>query len=80
MARVIRHTVILQLPTGLGLMALLLIAIPLVYGEAFHQSIALGVLLLPGVLILSIAKVVSPVVTGRGFPIYSVYNVLVTVP
>jgi O-antigen/teichoic acid export membrane protein len=79
-ARVIRHTVILQVPTGLALGVLLLVAIPLAYGPAFDQSIVLGFLLLPGVLALSIAKVVSAVVTGRGFPHYAVYNVLITLP
>jgi O-antigen/teichoic acid export membrane protein len=79
-ARVIRHTVILQLPTGAVVVVLLTVGIPLVYGAPFHGSIALGLLLLPGVLAASVAKVVSPVITGRGFPIYSVYNVLITVP
>jgi O-antigen/teichoic acid export membrane protein len=32
------------------------------------------------VLAAGVAKVASPVITGRGFPIYSVYNVLITVP
>ena len=79
-ARVIRHTVILQLPTGAAVVVLLVVGIPLVYGPPFHDSIVLGLLLLPGVLAASIAKVVSPVITGRGYPIYSVYNVLITVP
>jgi O-antigen/teichoic acid export membrane protein len=79
-ARVIRHTVLLQLPTGAAVIVLLVVGIPLVYGPPFRDSIVLGLLLLPGVLAASIAKVVSPVITGRGFPIYSVYNVLITVP
>jgi O-antigen/teichoic acid export membrane protein len=79
-ARVIRHTVLLQVPTAIVVAALLLVGVPLIYGGAFHETIALGFWLLPGVLIASIAKVVSPVVTGRGYPIYSVYNVLITVP
>jgi O-antigen/teichoic acid export membrane protein len=79
-SRVIRHAVILQLPTGVGIVLLLLVAIPVVYGDAFDESVRLGFLLLPGVLILSVAKVVSPVVTGRGFPQYSLYNVLICVP
>lgn len=79
-ARVIRHTVLLQVPTAIVVATLLLVGVPLIYGDAFHQTIALGFWLLPGVLIASVAKVVSPVVTGRGYPIYSVYNVLITVP
>ncbi len=79
-ARVIRHTVVLQVPTGLALGVLLLVGIPLAYGPAFDQSIQLGFLLLPGALILSIAKVVSAVVLGRGLPHYAIYNVLITLP
>jgi O-antigen/teichoic acid export membrane protein len=79
-ARVIRHTVLLQLPTAIAVAALLLIGVPLIYGPPFHDTIALGFWLLPGVLIASVAKVVSPVVAGRGHPIYLVYNVLITVP
>jgi O-antigen/teichoic acid export membrane protein len=79
-ARVIRHTVLLQVPTAIIIAALLLVGVPLIYGSAFHDTIALGFWLLPGVLVVSVAKVVSPVVTGRGYPIYSVYNVLITVP
>ena len=78
---VIRHTVVLQLPTGVAIVGILLVRrhSPL-HGPPFHQSIGLGLLLSPGVLILSIAKVISSVVTGRGFPQYSVYNVLISVP
>jgi O-antigen/teichoic acid export membrane protein len=79
-ARVIRHTVILQLPTALALAILLVLGIPLAYGEAFAPSIGLGFVLLPGVLAVSIAKVVIAVVTGRGYPQYSLYTTFVTVP
>jgi O-antigen/teichoic acid export membrane protein len=79
-ARVIRHTVLLQGPTAAVISILLLGGVPLIYGHEFTQTVALGFLLLPGVLTLGVAKVVSPVITGRGFPIYSVYNVLITVP
>jgi O-antigen/teichoic acid export membrane protein len=79
-ARVIRHTVLLQGPTAVVISILLLGGVPLIYGHEFTQTVALGFLLLPGVLAASVAKVVSPVITGRGFPIYSVYNVLITVP
>jgi O-antigen/teichoic acid export membrane protein len=79
-ARVIRHTVLLQCPTAVVISILLLGGVPLIYGHEFTQTVALGFLLLPGVLTAGVAKVVSPVITGRGFPIYSVYNVLITVP
>ena len=79
-ARVIRHTVILQAPTAFVLAILLVVGIPIAYGQAFHQSILLGFLLLPGVLAVSVAKVAIAVVTGRGYPQYSLYTTFVTVP
>jgi O-antigen/teichoic acid export membrane protein len=78
--RVIRHTAILQIPTGILLAALLLVGVPLLYGSAFHETILLGFLLLPGVLVLSVGKVISSVVTGRGRPIYALYTTIVTMP
>jgi O-antigen/teichoic acid export membrane protein len=52
---------------------LLLIAVPLLYGPGFHQTIWLGFVLLPGTLLLGVAKVLSTVVTGRGHPRYALY-------
>jgi O-antigen/teichoic acid export membrane protein len=78
--RAIRHTAILQVPTGVLLAGLLVVGVPLLYGPAFHQTILLGFLLLPGVLVLSVGKVISSVVTGRGKPIYALYTTIVTMP
>lgn len=79
-ARAIRHTVVLQAPTALGLVTVLAVGVPVIYGSTFQQSILLGLLLLPGVVILGVGKVVSAVVTGRGKPVYSLYAGLITVP
>ena len=56
---------------------LLLVAVPLLYGPEFHQTIWLGFILLPGTLMLGVAKVLGSVVTGRGFPRYALYSSLV---
>ncbi len=76
----LRHATALVPVTAVGLSALAAIAIPLLYGSAFHQSIALALILIPGVLAVGVAKVVSAIVAGRGHPEYSLYNTLVTAP
>jgi O-antigen/teichoic acid export membrane protein len=79
-ARGIRHTVILMLPIAALLAVLMLVAVPLLYGPEFEESVGLGLLLLPGVVILSVGKVMLTVVTGRGFPHYYMYVSLITAP
>jgi len=71
-ARATRHSVLLMIPAGLAV-AVLLAIVPLVYGGAFDETVWLGLLLLPGVLTLGTGKVLSAVVTGRGFPRYMMY-------
>lgn len=78
--RAIRHSVLLLIPAGLLVAVLLLVAVPLVYGQRFHHTIVLGFLLLPGVLILGAGKVLSSVITGRGKPSYTLYAALASVP
>jgi O-antigen/teichoic acid export membrane protein len=79
-ARALRHGVLLMAPAGLAVAALLLIAVPLLYGPSFHQTIPLGFVLLPGVLLLGVGKIVGAAVTGRGFPRYALYGVAISVP
>jgi O-antigen/teichoic acid export membrane protein len=73
-ARAIRHGVLLTLPAGVAVAALLVIGIPLLYGHRFHQTIALGFILLPGVLLLGVGKILGSVITGRGYPRYALYG------
>ena len=61
------------------MLALLLVAIPLFYGSEFHRSIGLGLILLPGVLALGLAQVMTAIVQGRGRADYALYLVLLTV-
>jgi O-antigen/teichoic acid export membrane protein len=72
-ARATRHSVLLVLPAGL-VVALLLTAVPLVYGGKFDETVALGFVLLPGVLVLGVGKVLGSVVSGRGGPHYMLYT------
>jgi O-antigen/teichoic acid export membrane protein len=78
-ARAIRHSVLMLLPTAL-ILAVLVLLVPLFYGSRFDPSVALGFILIPGVVALGLAKVVSAVFTGRGFPRYALYTTVITVP
>jgi O-antigen/teichoic acid export membrane protein len=75
-ARATRHSVLLLPPAGL-LVAALLAIVPLVYGHSFDQTVALGFVLLPGVLALGAGKVLGTVVAGRGEPRYNLYTGLI---
>jgi O-antigen/teichoic acid export membrane protein len=72
-ARGVRHSVLLLLPAGLIVAALLLL-VPLVYGSSFDKTVGLGFVLLPGVLALGVGKVLGSVVAGRGAPRYNLYT------
>ncbi|MGZ4256144.1 MAG: oligosaccharide flippase family protein [Gaiellaceae bacterium] len=80
LAKAVRHGVLLTVPTGLAVAALLLVAVPLLYGSAFHQTIALGFVLLPGVLLLGIGKILSSGITGRGHPRLTLYATGISTP
>ncbi len=78
--RAVRHTLILLLPTAVVLALLLVVVIPLLYGDAFTESVDLGLVLLPGALALSLTKVLTGVIIGRGFPRYSMITTLIVTP
>jgi O-antigen/teichoic acid export membrane protein len=79
-ARAIRHGVLLSLPAGLAVAVLLLVGVPLVYGHRFHETVPLGFVLLPGVLLLGVGKIVGSAVTGRGQPRYALYGAGIGLP
>jgi O-antigen/teichoic acid export membrane protein len=72
-ARGVRHSVLLLIPAGL-IVAALLALVPLVYGSSFSETVGLGFVLLPGVLALGVGKVLASVVAGRGAPRYNLYT------
>jgi O-antigen/teichoic acid export membrane protein len=79
-ARSVRHGMLLLVPTTLVVLFLVLVAVPVLYGSAFHKTTQLALILIPGVLALSVGKVVSAVTTGRGRPDYALKTVAMTVP
>jgi O-antigen/teichoic acid export membrane protein len=80
LAKAVRHSVLLSVPAALLVALLLLVALPLLYGPKFHQTIWLGFVLLPGVLLLGVGKVLSSAVAGRGHPRYALYTSAVVMP
>lgn len=74
-----RHTVLLALPSALVL-ALGVLAIPIVFGPDFSEAIAPGLILVPGVVLLGLAGVMMAAVVGRGRPEYALYGALMVTP
>jgi O-antigen/teichoic acid export membrane protein len=79
-ARACRHVVLLLPAIAVGLAVLLFVVVPLLYGSRFDQTRWLGMVLLPGVLSLSVGKVLATVIAGRGKPVYNLYVGLITAP
>ena len=46
----------------------------------FHETIALGFVLLPAVLVLGVAKILSSAIAGRGYPRYTLYVGAISAP
>jgi O-antigen/teichoic acid export membrane protein len=80
MAKAIRHGVLLTLPAAVLITGLLLVAVPLLYGNKFTDTTRLGFVLLPGVLLLGIGKVLSSAIAGRGYPRYVLYSGAISMP
>ncbi len=79
-ARMVRHSVLIEIPTVLILSAALVLLLPVLFGAQFRPAIDLGFLFLPGVVALGVGKVLSAAVIGRGYTIYSLYSALLTAP
>jgi O-antigen/teichoic acid export membrane protein len=79
-AKAVRHGVLLAVPTALFVAVLLLVGVPLLYGGKFHQTIPLGFVLLPGVLLIGVGKILGSAVSGRGYPRYALYGGAIAVP
>ncbi len=80
LAKALRHGVLLMLPTALAVVALLAVGVPILYGKEFHETIPLGLILLPGVLLLGIGKILASAISGRGYPRYTLYVGAFSVP
>jgi O-antigen/teichoic acid export membrane protein len=76
----LRHTT-LAVVAGAALVAagLVLLVVP-IYGAAFQDSIALGLIRLPGVALAGIGGTLAATIVGRGHPEYSLYTTLISTP
>jgi O-antigen/teichoic acid export membrane protein len=75
-----RQTMILLVPSAIVPLVLLFVAVPLFYGERFAHATVLGLILLPGVLVIGLGKALSAVTTGRGHPRYALFLSLISFP
>jgi O-antigen/teichoic acid export membrane protein len=73
----VRHATILALISALLLSVALLVLVLVFLGPGFHQSIELGLILMPGSALLAIAAAMASVIVGRGRPEISM---LIAVP
>jgi len=63
-----------------AVVAILAVGVPILYGKEFHETIPLGLILLPGVLLLGIGKILASAISGRGYPRYTLYVGAFSVP
>jgi O-antigen/teichoic acid export membrane protein len=76
----VRHAAILALASGICLVGALILLVLFILGSRFHESIELGLILLPGSALLAITAALASVMTGRGRPDYSLAVSLITAP
>ena len=67
-ARACRYTVLMLPLTAAAVAVLLLVGVPVFYGSEFTDTVELGFILLPGVLLLGVSQVMTSIVQGRGRP------------
>jgi O-antigen/teichoic acid export membrane protein len=79
-AQTTRHAVLFAAPVAFGIALLLLVGIPVFYGAAFHASIRLGLILLPGSLMLGVGMAAVAILLGRGHTARVLRLCLVVVP
>jgi O-antigen/teichoic acid export membrane protein len=79
-AKSLRHTtLVVAAGTVLVAAGLVLLVVP-VYGAAFQDSIALGLIRLPGVALSGIGGTLAATIAGRGHPEYGLYTTLIATP
>jgi O-antigen/teichoic acid export membrane protein len=79
-AKSLRHvTLIALVAAGVLALALVFLVVP-VYGPDFEASTELGLIRLPGVVLIGIGGVLSATIVGRGRPQYMLYSALISTP
>ena len=75
-----RHATILALVSGVGVAVALGVLVLVYLGPRFQESIVLGIILLPGSMLLGISGALSAIFMGRGRPEYSLIGAVATAP
>jgi enterobacterial common antigen flippase len=65
-ARTTRHAVLAMPAVGIGVVLLLIVGIPLLYGDSFDRSVELGLILLPGSLLLGLGMAAIAILLAGG--------------
>jgi O-antigen/teichoic acid export membrane protein len=78
-ASAVRHGALVSLGAVVAL-AVLLLAVPLVWGGGFAKTVEYGLILLPGVALLGVGRVMVAAFTGRGHPGYALAVGLLSFP
>jgi O-antigen/teichoic acid export membrane protein len=76
----LRHVGLIVIVSIPLLAAVLVLLVKGFFGEPFDPAIGFGLILLPGSALMGIAGVLSATIVGRGRPLYSLYNSLITTP
>jgi O-antigen/teichoic acid export membrane protein len=66
-ASAVRHAVLVSFGAALAI-AVLLVAVPVLWGADFDRTTEYGLIMLPGVVLLGIGRVMVAAFTGRGHP------------
>lgn len=76
----LRHTTLLVAVSAAAIaFALVFLVVP-VYGAEFEESIALGLIRLPGVALIGLSGTLFASVVGRGFPQHGLYTTAIVTP
>ena len=78
-AQTCRQTIFVTAPLTVLLALMSPYLIPLIYGQAFSASVAPFLWLLPGILFVSLSKIISANLSGMGKPQYATYTSGITI-
>jgi O-antigen/teichoic acid export membrane protein len=78
-ASAVRHAVLVSFAAALAL-AVLLVAVPAIWGADFDRTTEYGLIMLPGVVLLGIGRVMVAAFTGRGHPHFALAVGLLSFP
>ena len=79
-AKSLRHTTLVTVVSAVVLALVLLFLVVPVYGPQFHDSVALGLIRLPGVALLGVAGTMAATTVGRGHPEYGLFTAAIVTP